>query len=180
MFLETLLLKYPWINSAPASSFHSDYYLLFPAGKSSNQLVLRSDYTYSHFRYGNFIRGIDDYSGKTLPSVPTHTLSFLADLIFKHGWYAAGTFYSASRIFLNDANTAFAEPYYLIGGKIGWRKTWHKKHKLNFYAGAENMLNEKYSLGNDINAPAGRYYNAAPPRNYYAGIALQWISPTKK
>ena len=72
--------------------FHADYYLLFPAGKSSNQLVLRSDYTFSHFRYGNFIRGIDDYSGKTLPSVPTHTLSFLADLILKHGWYAVGTF----------------------------------------------------------------------------------------
>ena len=39
--------------------FHADYYFLFPAGKSSNQLVLRSDYTFSHFRYGNFIRGID-------------------------------------------------------------------------------------------------------------------------
>ncbi|MCH5683606.1 hypothetical protein LWM68_04585 [Niabella sp. W65] len=44
--------------------------------------------------------------------------------------------------------------------------------KINLYAGADNLLNENYSLGNDINAVSGRYYNAAPRRNYYAGAAF--------
>jgi iron complex outermembrane receptor protein len=51
---------------------------------------------------------------------------------------------------------------------------------LDFYTGADNLLNETYSLGNDINAAAGRYYNAAPQRNYYAGISFQWNKPVAK
>jgi iron complex outermembrane receptor protein len=45
---------------------------------------------------------------------------------------------------------------------------------MNIYTGVENILNETYSLGNDINAAAGRYYNAAAKRNYYVGLSLQW------
>ena len=48
-----------------------------------------------------------------------------------------------------------------------------KSLKVNFYAGVDNLLNEQYSLGNDINAAAGRYYNAAPAKNYFSGLALQ-------
>ena len=44
--------------------------------------------------------------------------------------------------------------------------------RLNFYVGAENLLNERYSLGNDINALGGRYYNAAPARNFFTGAAF--------
>jgi iron complex outermembrane receptor protein len=43
---------------------------------------------------------------------------------------------------------------------------------MNLFAGGNNLLNTKYSLGNDLNAAAGRYYNAAAGINYYAGISL--------
>jgi iron complex outermembrane receptor protein len=38
----------------------------------------------------------------------------------------------------------------------------------------ENLLDQKYSLGNDINGFGGRYYNAAAGRSYYASLVLQW------
>ena len=135
-------------------------------------------WTLNHFRYGQFIRGNIDYSGKILPAVPARSLSVFADLQLRNGLYSNTTWYAASAIQLNDANTAKAAAYQLLGWRIGWRKTIHKKYKWNFFAGADNLLDEKYSLGNDINAAAGRYYNAAPRRNYYAGIAFQWIKPT--
>jgi iron complex outermembrane receptor protein len=31
-------------------------------------------------------------------------------------------------------------------------------------------LNEKYSLGNDLNAFGERYFEPSPERNYFAGI----------
>jgi iron complex outermembrane receptor protein len=40
------------------------------------------------------------------------------------------------------------------------------------FAGIENAFDVTYSLGNDINAAGGRYYNAAPGRNYYGGVSL--------
>lgn len=137
-------------------------------------------YTYNHFRYGTFIKGADDFSGKKVPSVPVNTFSLLADLIFKNGLYANATWYSASKIYLNDANLSSAAAYQLLGCRLGWKKTLKKKYKLNFYAGADNLLDKNYSLGNDINAAANRFYNAAPRRNYYAGLSLQWIRLPKK
>jgi iron complex outermembrane recepter protein len=141
---------------------------------------INAAFTYNHFRYGSFIRGTDNFSGKTVPSVPSNTLSLLADMQLKNGIYINTTYYAASKVFLNDANTATAESYHLLGSRIGWRKMLQKKYKLNFYAGADNLLNETYSLGNDINAAANRFYNAAPVRNYYVGVSFQWIKAAKK
>ena len=60
-----------------------------------------------------------------------------------------------------------------MGAGVGWDKTFRKKFRTHLYIGAENLLDEVYSLGNDINDPRGRYYNTAAGRNYYVGIALQ-------
>lgn len=141
---------------------------------------LNAAYTFNHFRYGTFIKGSDDFSGKTVPSVPANTFSLLADVQLKNGVYTNLTIYTASKIFLNDANSFFADAYQITGWRIGWKKAFQKKYKLNFYAGVDNLLNETYSLGNDINAAANRFYNAAPGRNYYFGISLQWIKTPKK
>ncbi|HEY6504845.1 MAG TPA: TonB-dependent receptor [Chitinophagaceae bacterium] len=157
---------------------HGDY-TYAPAGKLINNITIQADYTYNHFRYGSFVKGVNDFSGKEVPSVPANTLSLFADLSLKNGFYLNSTFYSASKIWLNDANTFFATPYHLLGGRIGWKKTLSKKYKINLYAGADNLLDETYSLGNDINAAANRYYNAAPRRNYHIGIALQCLKSTQ-
>jgi iron complex outermembrane receptor protein len=50
-----------------------------------------------------------------------------------------------------------------------------RKYFFDIYAGANNILNQEYSLGNDINAINGRYYNTAPLLNYYAGISLCYL-----
>ncbi|HWZ15628.1 MAG TPA: TonB-dependent receptor [Mucilaginibacter sp.] len=77
-----------------------------------------------------------------------------------------------SRIPLNDANTTFAAQYNLLKAKAGWQYALNRKSRLDIYAGADNLLNEKYSLGNDLNAVGNRYYNPAPPRNYYLGFNM--------
>jgi iron complex outermembrane receptor protein len=154
---------------------HGDYTYTPVGHKLINNIIIQADYTYNHFRYGVFAKGVDTFSNKRVPSVPDNTLSLTGDVLFQNGFYLNGTYYSASKIFLNDANTFFAKAYQVLGCRIGWKKTFSKKYKVNFYAGADNLLDEIYSLGNDINAAANRFYNAAPRRNYYAGLALQWI-----
>lgn len=142
-------------------------------GTFIDHLAITGGYTYNHFRYGSFIKGTDDFSGKKVPSVPAGTFSVWADLQLKNGLYINANLYASSRIFLNDANTAAASSYQLLGCRIGWKRTGASKTRYSIYAGADNLLDEVYSLGNDINAAGGRYYNAAPARNYYAGISFQ-------
>jgi len=79
-----------------------------------------------------------------------------------------------SRIPLNDANTTFAGSYHLLQAKVGWEYPIAHKSQIEVYVGADNLLNQKYSLGNDLNAVGNRYYNAAPPRNFYAGFNVRF------
>lgn len=132
----------------------------------------RIGYTFSHFRYGDFIRENTDYSGKIIPGIPEHSISYQSDLVFKKGVYANINYYAASKIFMNDANSESADPYFLLGFRAGFKRNI-KRLAFNIYAGVDNTLDQLYSLGNDINAAAGRYYNVAPGRNYYAGIAFE-------
>lgn len=153
--------------------FTADYFRRFGESSFLAEVMMEAAYTFSHFRYGSFTKDTLDFSGKTIPSVPAHTFSLLLDARAKNGLYINASFYAASKIFLNDANTAAAEPYKLIGLRLGWAWGIKKNLVLNFYTGVDNLLDEVYSLGNDINDARGRYYNTAPRRNYFAGIALQ-------
>jgi len=157
----------------------ADYSVLFKSALLDN-ISVKSAYTLNDFKYGDFKKGKTDFSGKKLPSVPNNTLSVLADLQFKKNIYLNSTYYYATKIFLDDANTVAAAGYHLLGLRAGWKPAIKSLAKINIYTGVENLLNETYSLGNDINAAAGRYYNAAPKRNYYVGISLQWNYSQKK
>ena len=157
----------------------ADYSVSFKSALLDN-ISVKSAYTLNDFKYGDFKKGKTDFSGKKLPSVPNNTLSVLADLQFKKNIYLNSTYYYATKIFLDDANTVAAAGYHLLGLRAGWKPAIKSRAKINIYTGVENLLNETYSLGNDINAAAGRYYNAAPKRNYYVGISLQWNYSQKK
>ncbi len=158
----------------------ADYTTSFTQCKVLDQLTIRSAYTLNDFKYGDFKKGKTDFSGKKLPSVPNHTLALSADIQFKKGIYFNSTYYYATRIFLDDANTVEANAYNILGCRLGWKVNFKSKVKLNFYAGADNLFDETYSLGNDINAAGGRYYNVAPKRNFYAGLSFQLNCTEKK
>jgi iron complex outermembrane receptor protein len=96
------------------------------------------------------------------------------DIISKIGCYINITYNYTDKIALNDANSAYASSYHLLGSRLGYKKDFSKKISTEIFVGADNIFNTKYSLGNDINAAAGRYYNAAPARNYYAGIIFKF------
>ena len=66
-----------------------------------------------------------------------------------------------------------ATSFQLLGFKAGYSFACCKHLKLSVFGGGDNLTNQTYSMGNDINAAAGRYYNASPGVNYYAGISLQ-------
>ena len=151
----------------------ADYSTSFKSHLFDN-INVKTAFTLNSFTYGDFKKGQTDVSGKKIPGVPKNTISVLADLQFTKNIYFNSTYYYATKIFLNDSNTDVANGYHLLGCRVGWKPVIKSILKINIYAGLENLFNETYSLGNDINAAAGRYYNAAPKRNYYAGLALQW------
>ena len=139
-----------------------------------NHAVIHLSDTWNNFHYNVFKQLANDYSGNKLPGVASQTFTAGFDLSTKIGLYANTNFFYGGRIALNDANTDYASGYNLLGIRLGYKSVMTKKIQWELFAGAENIFDEKYSLGNDINAAAGRYYNLAPGRNYYAGSTFQF------
>jgi len=128
-------------------------------------------YTLDNFKYDDFKKNSTDYSGKTLPGVANNTVAGGLDIFLRLGVYCNVTYFYSDRMAMDDANATYASSYNLLGSRIGYRKKI-KKFMLDIFGGVDNLFNTKYSLGNDINAAGGRYFNAAPGVNYYAGISL--------
>ncbi len=136
-------------------------------------------YTLDHFTYNNFEKDANNYSGKYLPGVAKNTVSGGLDLFTTPGIFLHLTYYYSDKLPLDDANTAYAGSYQLLGGKIGYKTNLTKRLNLSFFAGVDNAFNVKYSLGNDVNAAVGRYYNAAPGVNYFAGLTINCNRPRR-
>jgi len=141
--------------------------------KAYNTASLWLSHTLYDFSYKDFKQLENDYSGNTLPGAPKNTVSAGFDLQTSVGLYANITYQYTDAIPLNDANSAFASSYNLLGTRIGFKKSFDK-YSIELFAGADNIFNVNYSLGNDINGFGGRYYNAAPTRNYFGGVVINF------
>src|SRR5450432_1747732 len=156
------------------------YQLLPSAMGFINSTRLWASYTLDNFTYGDFSKNSTNYDGEHLPGVANNTFTGGIDINSRPGIFLHLSYYYSDKMPLNDANTAYAGAYQLAGGRIGYTTLLDHKMELTFYTGVNNAFNAKYSLGNDINAAGGRYYNAAATANYYAGLSINFNKDSKK
>lgn len=126
-------------------------------------LLVSNSFTLSLFRFEDH----KEFNGNKLTGVPEHIVVTNVTCQMPLSFYLFAQHNYTGKLPLNDANTAYADAYHLVLAKAGWRMKW-----LEIYAGVDNLLNQRYSLGNDINAFGNRYYNPALARNYFAGILV--------
>jgi len=131
-------------------------------------------YTYYHFRYADFVQGTADFSGNAVPGAAPHSGSAGLDVAHARGIFAHLTYSAASRQPLDDGGTAWADAYGLLGVRAGVRRNLGTRLRLEISAGVENGLDARYTLGADVNAFGGRYYNPAAGRAFYAGVVVGW------
>ena len=175
---------YYYVNAGSTRQNGLEYYLSYNLAGHPDRFISLAKIWISHafhdFHYSSFKQVNTDYSGKRLPGVPEQTIITGLDVACKVGLYLNFTYNYTDLIYLNDANTDHATSFNLVGARLGYRQSFHHKLWMDVFAGADNLGNIKYSLGNDINAAAGRYYNTAPGRNYFAGVSLQWAKTLTK
>jgi iron complex outermembrane receptor protein len=155
------------------------YQLLPTAFGLINSARIWAAYTLDNFTFGDFKVATTDYDGKHFPGVANNTLTGGIDLNSRPGFFLHLTYYYSDKMPLDDANTSFAGAYQLVGGRIGYSTSIQKLY-LTVFTGVNNAFNAKYSLGDDFNAAAGRYYNAAPTASYFVGLTINYNKATKK
>jgi iron complex outermembrane recepter protein len=138
----------------------------FIRGLQFNESLTLDRFTFS----SDYHDAAGSYAGNQLTGVPEQVIVSSFQIKFPQNLYLFIEHNYTARIPLNDNNTAFAPHYNLLQAKAGWQHKMGHKSNFEIYVGADNLLNEKYSLGDDLNAVGNRYYNAAPLRNYYIGF----------
>lgn len=138
-----------------------------------SSLSITNSFSYQPYKFNNYISGIKNYAGNNLTGVPKFINVSALDINTSIGFYLNANVNFTSSIPLTDANEVYANSYKLIQVKIGYKNQF-KTATPDFYFGVDNVLNEKYSLGNDLNAIGGRYFNAAPKRNWFAGMRINF------
>lgn len=150
------------------------YILSNPSNKTLGFSRVWASHTWYDFTYADFVKGSVDFSGKKLPSVPKHCFVAGVDISLRMGLYTNITYNYNDPIPLNDANTDLSEATHLIGARIGWKKEVSKHLRLDIYVAGENLTNTNYSLGFDLNANGGRYFNTAAGRAIFSGLNLNY------
>jgi iron complex outermembrane receptor protein len=136
-------------------------------------LQLNESVTYSKFTFRDYHDATNNYSGNNLTGVPGQVLVTSIDLLLPERFYLFVQHNFTSKLPLNDANSIYASSYNLVTAKAGWKHRLGAKTQVELFAGIDNLLNEHYSLGDDLDAVGNRYYNPAALRNYFGGVNVR-------
>lgn len=142
--------------------------------RSIYKLMAWTSGSWFNFSYKDYQVAGKDYSENKLPGVAPFSLVAGLDFEIDSSFSAHLTYMYGHKIPLNDANDVFSLPYHLVNCSVKYDYKITPRIKLNIFAGVNNLLNEEYSLGDDINAKGGRYFNAAPGINFYLGLGLKY------
>ena len=136
-------------------------------------------YTFSDYKFIEFIDEENDYSGNNLTGTPPHNLNIGVDYDFKNMLYGNLNFKYLSAFPIRDDNSISSEAYSLLNAKIGFKKNLSNHWHFDISAGVRNVLDEKYASMILINAGsfggnAPRYYYPGLPRNFFGGVKLEY------
>jgi iron complex outermembrane receptor protein len=148
-------------------------------------LKLKSAYTFSNFKYDEYIaRTINatgdtitdkQFSGNYAPSVPKHNfsvdLSYAYDFSQNFSAFIKGNYLYIDKMFADDANTENAESYILLTTMAGL-EFGYDNISVQLSGGLNNITNKKYSAFININDSGNRFYEAGAPKNFFAGLNI--------
>lgn len=144
-----------------------------PMAGGISRMMITAAYTKNQFRFLQYKTPSADLSGKNLTGVPSEVFSFGWQSSFLKSFFLNSNFYYAGSLPLNDVNSAFADPYRLWQTKLGYDRSIGKA-KMTIFMLVDNLTDQRFSLGNDINAFGSRFYNAAPSRNMQVGLTVHF------
>ncbi len=137
------------------------------------KISINGAFSYQPYQFLEYQQGVNSFNGNTITGIPITIAVIGFQTVFTKAFYLNASINANAKIPLNDANTVFADNYQLLQAKFGKIIRWGK-NGVDIFIGGDNLLNQLYSLGNDINAAGNRYFNPAPVKNYYAGIRFSF------
>ena len=134
-----------------------------------DRLVLRQVYLWNDFHFD----GDAEFGDNQLPGIPGHY--YRAELLYEHpcGFYAGPNVEWVARKYnVDSAETEFADPYALLGFKIGYRS----ERGFSVFLEAKNLTGKIYaSTTSVVSTFAGQsLFFPGDGRGFYGGVEWKW------
>ena len=139
----------------------------------NDELSAMAAYTLADYEYREFVDdGGVDYAGNAIPGLPEERL--FAEVAWRDSdvGYATLDMRYAGSFYADNANTAKIDNAWIFNGRVG-KKIEAGDDDLTIYFGIDNLFDEVYFDNIRINAFGGRYYEPAPDRTFYTGLAYE-------
>ncbi len=165
-------------NSGGTNQFGVEFSLNYPLLRTSDNrflsdIQLKHTYTGHFFYFRDQIFGPFDLSGNYLTGVAPHS----AFNELKVGFFGSGSLYLqhrySDRLPLTDENTEFQSSWNVFSLRFNYGFQTGFADKIFLSAGLDNVFDTIYSLGNDLNAFGGRYYQTAAGRNWDISLRIE-------
>jgi iron complex outermembrane receptor protein len=139
---------------------------------AGDRLTFSQTYTLNDFHFD----GDSVYGDNRIAGVPIHF--YEADLLYTTaaGFYAGPSLQcNITRYPVDQANTLFADPYALLGFKIGFRS----KRGFSVFLEAKNLTDKRFASAVDPiadaqTAPDARIFHPGDGRAFYGGVSWNW------
>ena len=139
--------------------------------KPEHRLVFRSAWTYGNFRFDDD----PNYGDNQIAGLPKHLIR--GEMMWENedGWYAGPTFeWVPSKSYIDHRNTFSADPYALLGFKLGRRV----EEGISWFIEGKNLTDERYAATTGVIEDANRTDQAqflpGDGRGVFTGIEVKW------
>lgn len=135
-----------------------------------DRVVLRQVYLWNNFHFD----GDATFGDNQLPGIPEHY--YRAELVYEHpsGFYVGPNVeWVMKKYNVDSAETLFADPYALVGFKVGYRS----ERGFSFYVEAKNLTDKKYAATTGVVQQAladSALFLPGDGRGYFAGVEFRW------
>lgn len=134
---------------------------------------LKMAWTYLDATYRSNVCRTGNCNGNRIPGIARNMGFASLGWVPETGWYAGADVRYMSDIEANDANTAGAPSYTVVGLNSGY-KLPYGNWTLDVFGRVDNLFDRDYAGSVIVNEGNGRYYEPAPGRNYGVGATVSY------
>lgn len=134
---------------------------------------LKAAWTWLDATYRTNVCDSSDCNGNRIPGIARNMGYASFGYQPEQGWYAGSDIRYMGDIMANDANTAKAPSWTVVGLTTGYKWSYGKMD-MDLFGRVDNLFDRTYVGSVIVNESKGRYFEPAPGRNFGIGMNLAW------
>jgi iron complex outermembrane recepter protein len=157
-------------NSGNSERVGSELALFY---KIAANLNFQLSYTYSNFKFRDFLDGTLELNDKKIPGIPLNYLFAKMKWSSPSGLFAVWKGKYVDELFANRENTFVTPDYFLADFQVGIEKEWGE-FQGSLFAGIENAADSNYFSNTRINASREAFFEPGSPMSWRGGLQISF------